>query len=71
MISSASYYSEYHGHKLRHLEAIYPLLRDGSDALLWTAGDSSLDNKCVSICFVYPSPLSLFKRASFPPPPVS
>lgn len=44
-ISSSSFYSEYHGHKLRHLEALYPLLRAESDALLWTAGDSSLDNK--------------------------
>jgi hypothetical protein len=44
-ISSSSFYSEYHGHKIRHLEALYPLLRAESDALLWTAGDSSLDNK--------------------------
>ncbi len=52
-ISSASYYSEYHGHKLHHLETLYHLLREGSDALLWTAGDSSLDNKCVSIYYTF------------------
>ena len=44
-ISSESFYGEYHGHKVRHLEVLYPLLRERSDALIWTAGDSSLDNK--------------------------
>ena len=44
-ISSASFYNEYHGHKIEHLAILYPLLREQSDALLWTAGDSSLDNK--------------------------
>ena len=44
-ISSTSFYSEYHGHKLHHLEVLYPHLRTDSDALIWTAGDSSLDNK--------------------------
>ena len=44
-LSSPSFYSEYHGHKLRHLRILYPLLRANSDALIWTAGDSSLDNK--------------------------
>jgi len=44
-ISSRSFYNEYHGHKLSHLRALYPPLRSSSDALIWTAGDSSLDNK--------------------------
>lgn len=46
-ISSRSFYNEYHGHKLSHLQRLYPLLRSSSnhDALIWTAGDSSLDNK--------------------------
>lgn len=44
-ISSASFYSEYHGHKVQHLQVLYPRLREASEALLWTAGDSSLDNK--------------------------
>ncbi|KAL7543348.1 hypothetical protein ACHAXR_012668 [Thalassiosira sp. AJA248-18] len=44
-ISSTSFYGEYHGHKVRHLETLYPILREHSDALIWTAGDSSLDNK--------------------------
>lgn len=46
-ISSRSFYNEYHGHKLSHLQTLYPLLRSSSnhDALIWTAGDSSLDNK--------------------------
>lgn len=44
-ISSTSFYGEYHGHKINHLETLYPLLRDDSDGIIWTAGDSSLDNK--------------------------
>jgi len=30
---------------VKHLQTLYPRLREKSDALLWTAGDSSLDNK--------------------------
>ena len=44
-ISSSSFYNEYHGHKVQHLQTLYPLLRSNSDALIFTAGDSSLDNK--------------------------
>lgn len=44
-ISSTSFYDEYHGHKISHLEALLPKLRESSDSLIWTAGDSSLDNK--------------------------
>jgi len=44
-ISSTKFYGEFHGHKLKHLRQLYPLLREQSEALIWTAGDSSLDNK--------------------------
>ena len=44
-IPSKSFYGEFHGHKLHHLHILYPHLRANSDALIWTAGDSSLDNK--------------------------
>jgi len=44
-IESSSYYGEYHGHKINHLKKILPLLRAENDQLIWTAGDSSLDNK--------------------------
>ena len=44
-ISSRSFYEEYHGHKVRHLKELLPRLREASDLLIWTAGDSSLDNK--------------------------
>ncbi|KAL7489730.1 hypothetical protein ACHAW6_015456 [Cyclotella cf. meneghiniana] len=44
-IPSSHYYGEYHGHKIKHLQKIYPLLRENSEGLIWTAGDSSLDNK--------------------------
>jgi len=44
-ISSGSFYGEYHGHRVKHLEIILPKLRASSDMLIWTAGDSSLDNK--------------------------
>ena len=33
------------GHKVRHLEKILPRLRESANRLIWTAGDSSLDNK--------------------------
>jgi hypothetical protein len=39
------FYGEYHGHKVEHLEKLLPNLRSSSDALIWTCGDSSLDNK--------------------------
>ena len=44
-ISSREFYSEYSGHKVRHLERVQQALRSSTDRLLWTAGDSSLDNK--------------------------
>jgi hypothetical protein len=44
-IPSSHFYKEYHGHKISHLEALYSVLRKDSEALIWTAGDSSLDNK--------------------------
>jgi hypothetical protein len=39
------FYREYHGHRVDHLEKLLPALRESSKALIWTAGDSSLDNK--------------------------
>ena len=45
VISSAEFYSEFHGHKLSHLQTLLPHLRNSSSNLIWTAGDSSLDNK--------------------------
>jgi hypothetical protein len=44
-VSSSKFYSEYHGHLVEHLEILLPNLRATSDSLIWTAGDSSLDNK--------------------------
>ena len=44
-IDASRFYGEYHGHKVVHLEVLLPKLRESSDALIWTAGDSSLDNK--------------------------
>jgi hypothetical protein len=44
-ISSRSFYSEFHGHKVEHLKELLPRLRASCDLLIWTAGDSSLDNK--------------------------
>jgi hypothetical protein len=44
-ISSSKFWSEYHGHPVRDLKKLLPVLRASSDALIWTAGDSSLDNK--------------------------
>jgi len=44
-IDSFAFYETWHGHKIRYLEDLLPRLRESSDSLLWTAGDSSLDNK--------------------------
>ena len=44
-VDTPRYYSEYHGHLVEHLEQLLPALRESSDSLIWTAGDSSLDNK--------------------------
>lgn len=44
-INSDAFYGVYHGHKVRHLRTLLPYLRSSSDYLIWTAGDSSLDNK--------------------------
>lgn len=46
-ISSFRFYNEYHGHKVEDLSLLYRELRGNrtDTAILWTAGDSSLDNK--------------------------
>jgi len=44
-VSARSFYGEWHGHKTKHLKMLLPRLRENSDSLIWTAGDSSLDNK--------------------------
>jgi len=45
-INASEFYSEYHGHKVQHLKVVYPRLREETGlGLIWTAGDSSLDNK--------------------------
>eukprot|EP00536_Pseudo-nitzschia_multiseries_P008520 jgi/Psemu1/287856/fgenesh1_pg.216_\ len=45
MINGSRFYGEYHGHPVRDLELLLPALRESSESLIWTAGDSSLDNK--------------------------
>lgn len=44
-IPAKYFYREFRGHRVDHLERLLPHLRASSDALIWTAGDSSLDNK--------------------------
>ena len=44
-VSSSRFYGEYHGHRVEDLEILLPRLRAATDSLIWTAGDSSLDNK--------------------------
>lgn len=44
-VNFQDYYGEWHGHKVKHLNKIYPKLRASSDKLIFTCGDSSLDNK--------------------------
>ena len=45
LVDTKAFYSEYHGHKVDHLQKLLPHLRQTSTNLIWTAGDSSLDNK--------------------------
>jgi hypothetical protein len=44
-ISSVDFYATYSGHKVPFLKKLLPRLRESSESLVWTAGDSSLDNK--------------------------
>ena len=44
-IDSVRFYNKWHGHNVSLLEKLLPYLRESSDSLIWTAGDSSLDNK--------------------------
>ena len=44
-VDSRAFYAEYSGHKVQHLQILYSKLRESSNSILWTAGDSSLDNK--------------------------
>jgi hypothetical protein len=50
-IPSRDFYREYHGHRVEHLRLLLAHLRNsggsnsGNARVLWTAGDSSLDNK--------------------------
>lgn len=44
-LSAQRFYSEFYGHRVRDLEIVRQQLRRSSERLIWTAGDSSLDNK--------------------------
>lgn len=44
-VRSSDFYGEFHGHRVKDLQCLHPALRKTSDSLIWTAGDSSLDNK--------------------------
>lgn len=44
-ISASEFYREYHGHRVKDLKKLLPVLRESSERVIWTAGDSSLDNK--------------------------
>jgi hypothetical protein len=44
-VDTHNFYGTYRGHSVRHLKQLLPVLRESSDRLIWTAGDSSLDNK--------------------------
>ena len=44
-INATRFYSEFHGHPVSDLQLLLPALRQQSESLIWTAGDSSLDNK--------------------------
>jgi len=43
-VPSSSFYQEYHGHTLAHLDALHAAVRRGR-SVVWLLGDSTLDNK--------------------------
>jgi hypothetical protein len=45
MIDSARFYGQYRGHPLPDVAALHQVARDRGDALVFIAGDSSMDNK--------------------------
>jgi hypothetical protein len=65
-VNSSRFYSEYHGHKVQHLEVLLPALRENCDSLIWTAGDSSLDNK-YWFQDVRPAPSGAYQQVLDPP----
>ena len=44
-VDTSGFYGQFHGHPVEDLRRLLPALRESSDSLIWTAGDSSLDNK--------------------------
>ena len=46
-INTNEFYGEYHGHKIKHLKSLHTTMRNDPNVnrIIWTAGDSSLDNK--------------------------
>ncbi|KAA8497701.1 hypothetical protein FVE85_5286 [Porphyridium purpureum] len=44
-VPPGDFYGEYHGHTVRHLDAIYRAVGGERRPTIWLAGDSSLDNK--------------------------
>ncbi|KAJ3108540.1 hypothetical protein HDU97_000822 [Phlyctochytrium planicorne] len=44
-LSFSSFYATWHGHEISYLQTVLAELRKQSDALIFLAGDSSLDNK--------------------------
>lgn len=65
-VNARSFYGEWHGHKTRHLKLLLPRLRASYDSLIFTAGDSSLDNKYwVPDC--RPAPIAVYREFLEPP----
>lgn len=65
-VNSSRFYGEYHGHRVEHLEPLLLALREESDSLIWTAGDSSLDNK-YWFSDARPAPSGAYQRTLDPP----
>ena len=66
-INTKEFYNEYHGHKVKHLNFLYPIMRRTSDRIIWTAGDSSLDNKFWFSDYKPAVPNSAYEHALQPP----
>ena len=66
-INATEFYREFHGHPVPDLQLLLPALRQQSESLIWTAGDSSLDNKYWFSNQVPAVPGSAYERLLDPP----
>ena len=68
-VSAHSFYGEYHGHRVEHLETVHRALCGGAEhkrSVVWLCGDSTLDNKYWLPGFATSRALNGFERVLNP-----